>query len=251
MRHSRRRLPSISRATMNDRMTKRLERFEAVAHVLAEAPPNALAIPAFAGKVARLRELLAAIHAAATRQMQTSESATIACRQRFDHMIELAVHLAGVIGIVARERNLVQIAREVQVSRHSFVRLRSPSRHILAARILDTAEEFAADLVPYGITAGSLAEFRAAIAAAKQGATAPRVAIGARRVAAVALTNLFRDTNHLLTHTIDVLMFSLRHTDQTFYKKYQLARMINQRRNGSRRKSTATATAAPMESIPA
>jgi hypothetical protein len=185
------------------------------------------------------------------KQTKPTAPVTIASRERFEELIDAALHLAGVVGIVARERHMPAPAASVKFTRNDFIRLRSPNRTIPAERIIDAAEGFAADLVPYGITAATLAEFREKITAAKHGAVAPRVAIGARRAAAALLAELYRETNDLLTHTFDVLMLPLRRTDRSFYTKYQLARTVNQRRNGSRRKSPAGDAAAPRESIPA
>lgn len=201
-------------------------------HTLLAQAPEIAAIPAMAGKPAKLRALLTK----ADRLFDTQRSritASIARREvASDAMIEATLAVAGIALSYAHDNNLPDLAAEVRVTAGDFRRNRLQHRVRLAQQIHAAVTPFVPQLAADGVTAETLDDLQDKIDAAAAALPATRGSAADKKAATAQLRETIREIRLLLKDGIDPLVRPLRQTNPDFYERYRARRTIINRAGG-------------------
>lgn len=228
---------------MNAKQSNRLASYVATQAVF-EAYPEIANQPGLPAKLAELSAKVGGIESLAQTQKQQTEGRTARRDELLKAMVDLALEVAGVVGVVAVEQQLTELAQEANVTRAAFGRLRRSHRPWLAGRVLVAAQSVVSELGTYGVTAATLETLRERIEAAREGLKQPRAAILEKRAAGAMLAALFAEVDALLGDQVDRLVAPWEATHVGFHAAYRSARAIIDR--GGSRKSGEEGTPLPV-----
>lgn len=215
---------------MNSKQSNKLASYAAVEAAL-QANPEIESVPGLPAKLAMLSARMGEIKSLANTQTQPIQAGTARRDQLLEEMTGTTLEIAGFITSIAREQNLPDLLRTVDVG-PGFRRARRAHRLVLAQRVFEAAQTVLPHFGSYGVGAETLAAFQAQIVAADKGLTIPRSTIVAKKGATVKLAGLFDEVDVLLKDHIDRLVFPLRKARVEFYASYLAARSVVDRPGG-------------------
>ena len=211
---------------MTDRQENKLSMYLATNAVLGANNTTWAGVPAFVISQGLFNDKISAISKA--RQIQETETTGVTedkAQAREAAVVKATVVAAGVFAYASFEDNNT-LKEQVNYSPSELRRSRDT---ILADRlrlIFNTANDNAAAILDYGISAADLIELDDLTTAYEELLQSPRQAIGERSTAKQELEQLFTDGDKILKEQIDKLMELYRTTEVTFYNKYKSARVI-------------------------
>lgn len=214
---------------MNARQTHRLNAYRATAAVV-QAAVESQGVVALEPRLTLLAAKIGEINTLGHTQTEPTEGQTDQSESLLAAMVDAAVDVATILALLAEDQRLLELAATVNLSARDFHHARKFHRPILARRILDAAEAHVSQLLPYGVTAATLAQLQAQIEAAGAGLHQPRTTLTAKRAATLRMAVLFTETDALLNQQIDRLMFPLRRTHPELYAHYRAARQVQRDR---------------------
>jgi hypothetical protein len=210
---------------MNAKQSNKFASYIAVETVL-KAIPEIDTFPGLPAEVAELSAMMGEIN----RLAETQNSAVVGKRLVRDELLaamaEATVEVATAVAAYADKQKLTELGQLVRVTPVSFTRLRKTERPVLANGILRAAQASLPELAAYGVTAETLTDLQARIAAAQEGLGQPRSGILDRKIATQQIASLFDEVDALLEGQIDRLMFPVRKVHPELYDKYVAARQI-------------------------
>jgi hypothetical protein len=210
-------------AAMHNRQTRTLNMIRLVVARL-RTSDRANRIASLPARLARLSALVDEINALGEAQTRPTQSVTLGRDAALTAMQDAALDIASAVALYATDEKLPELLHLVDVTPSDFHNTRFLQRPWLANRIVETAESVLPHLAPH-VTAETLKQARALIAAADNAVVEPRHAIEAKSSATRRLAAVFREAKEALTQ-IDRLVFPLRRIDPDFYADYQAARRV-------------------------
>ncbi|HEY0945842.1 MAG TPA: hypothetical protein VGD81_11265 [Opitutaceae bacterium] len=195
--------------------------------------PEVATTPGLPAKLTTLSSKIEEIKSLVQTQTQPIQASTAKRDQRLEEMTGTTLEIAGFVTSLAREQNLPDLLRTVDVA-PGFRRARRAYRLGLAQRVLEAAQGVLAQLATYGVTEETMTAFEARIQSADEGLAIPRSTVVAKKAATLKLASVFEEVDVLLEDHLDRLVFPLRNTHVEFYAVYRAARAIVDRRGGRR-----------------
>ena len=221
----------------------KLTMYEAVQTVLDANGTKTAVIPAFAGSIAKFKDVVQSIKGKLREYAGASAGKAVAKGQAQDELLNVLTPVASGLFVLAVAQKNVELQEKVTLSERALRRLRDTEVANRAMVILEMARENLPAIVSYGVTEQMLTdlEARAAKFTAEIGELESGVA--GRVVARATMFELFDEADHVLTEEIDRLMEMIRGAQTQFYNEYFAARVIKDL--GLRHRAAAQAQAAP------
>ena len=179
----------------------------------------------FVSGIAKLKNLLDLI------KDKEDERSTVATGKTKDKNVtrksvsDFAVMVAGAIYAYGKKSENVFLTEKVNISATFLASLRNHDLVIVLESIEKLAEDNSAAIVPFGITAEKLSEFKARVTQYSKALNAKDSSGASKSSAGKSLRMLFRESDDLLD-TLDKLVEGYSESNPEFYNGYKSARVV-------------------------
>lgn len=136
-----------------------------------------------------------------------------------------AVTIAGALYAYGKKSENVVLTEKVNISKSFLRSLRNLDLVIVLESIEELAEENSAAIIPFGITAEKLSEYKSRVVQYSKALSAKDSSGASKTSAGKSLKQLFKESDDLLD-TLDKLAVGYSENNQAFYNGYKAARVI-------------------------
>ncbi|GDX53162.1 hypothetical protein LBMAG27_22090 [Bacteroidota bacterium] len=147
-------------------------------------------------------------------------------KEKRDKLETESIKIGSVVSFFAAQTGNNGLRQKVNFNKSELARARDNEVTGMAEQVYNAANDNAAALVAYGITAGMITDYRDLIDAYSALVSAPRTARTETSAATKQLPPLFDANNLLLTEQLDMGMELYSTSDPGFFNSYQGARVI-------------------------
>lgn len=137
---------------------------------------------------------------------------------------DFALMVAGAIYAYGKKSENVVLTEKVNISATFLTSLRNHDLVRVLESIMELAEENIAAIVPFGITAEKLSEYKARVTQYSKALSAKDSSGASKTSAAKSLRQLFKDSDNV-TDTLDKLVEGFKESNAAFYNGYKAARV--------------------------
>ncbi len=211
---------------MRNNQNNKFAMFAAVDNVLKGHLTSAQTIPALAGVIDDFDGLVDQIREK-DRERAGKTSGKVAVKEDAeDAMVMATIVVAGALTAYAQSKGNAQLKKSAHIAETAFRHARAEEQINTAKMIYDLAKGNEQELVPFGVSASTLADLKARIAAYDSAVRAVASGMAERTGAATAVNDLFERADEMLKGQIDTLMQFFRISEPEFYNDYRAARVI-------------------------
>ena len=211
---------------MEDSLENKLSMYGAVIHLLEDNTTKTSTITAIAPALLNFKTLAGEIEAKDTEQDEAATGKTANKRQAKTALINACVRFAANIKALGRNTGNNVLIESGDKKRTFFVTQRDTDLKSQANILLTAANDNAAALIGYGISAGDITDFGDLITAYEPTLGARESSRGVQVAAGKEVVTLFKQADVVLKDVLDGLMENFATSDTQFYNEYKSAREI-------------------------
>jgi hypothetical protein len=191
----------------------------------------------FAASVTSFRNYLNEILERA-QEVATTVGATAAKNNAFEEMTERTIHISNALYTFGRRKNNEEFKGVLKLSLSDIYRLRENELVQYCTTIRTIAQANTEALAPYTITAEMITALGQSVETYQHNVNSKDTAYSGCKAAREVLSNLFADTDELLTEDIDTMVELIKNNNRDFYNQYNAARTIKDIRSSPKPKVT-------------
>ena len=211
---------------MTDRQENKFTMFQAVASLLDANTAKTSSMTAFATALGNFKYTMAAISEKNIQKNTATSGKTTLKNQQQTQLIESALPIAGALYALGTATNDPRIQALGDIKKGYLSNLRDTELSDVVTNIKNFADGYAAALVPYGVTAVTIAALDTKLNAYSTALGGKEASFTTRLAAGKVLSELFDDADGILKDQLDRMMEMFAPTDQQFYLEYKSAREI-------------------------
>lgn len=211
---------------MNSKQEAKLNMYDAVLTHCENNSAIVATVPAFQTAVDAFEDIVDDLRNAAQNELQAISGYTQDKTQQRADLIELTLDVAGAIHAYATSVDNLVLKEQVKLVYSDLNRLKDELLGPACTNILDAANNNAAAIVPFGVTAAKITALDDAIEDYLSAVPAHRNAVSNRSSVGEQIKQLFKDGDALLKNQLDKLALQFKATEPNFYNSYRNNRII-------------------------
>jgi len=211
---------------MTDRQENKFTMYEAVASLLDANTAKTSSMTAFATALGNFKDTMDAISEKNIQKNTATSGKTTLKNQQQTQLIESALPIAGALYALGTATNDPRIQALGDIKKGYLSNLRDTELSDVVTNIKNLADGYAAALVPYGVTAVTIAALDTKLNSYSSALGGKESSFTTRLAAGKVLSELFDDADGILKDQLDRMMEMFAPTDQQFYQEYKSAREI-------------------------
>jgi len=211
---------------MRDPLENKLTMYRAVESLLDGNTAKTAGMTIFATRLAEFKDIIAQILEKEELRTNATAGATSTKKAKREEMTEQAAVLAAKMKALGSDTNDDRLLEIADYKRTDLNKMRDTQLLPVIQGLINTADAYAAALVPYGVAAADIAALGTKMTEYNAAFGSKESAFDVKGAAYPALLNLFKQADVLLEDKLDNLMEGFKTTDNEFYNQYQLAREI-------------------------
>lgn len=200
--------------------------YDAVRTVVNDHESVWVGMPAFVGSVELFNAKLTELKNTALQQEMINKGVSIVKADYRKKLIDEMYHLQNALLLHCGINGLTEVKESIKFTKTDLRVSNEMLLFIRATRIKDLSNDFAADLVQFGITEASIQNFVQTLANFDQAMTRVRNGIVTRKTVTASIQTLVGTIDHILKDKLDILIRLLAVEHVSFVQDYKNARLI-------------------------
>lgn len=211
---------------MRRRVHEKVKMYQLIRHTAEEFRTSWENIPKFVEAIQLLEAKLENLNLAAEKQSAYTLGVTTSRNAVRKDTIELSLEVAAALNAFAFDRNDFKLAAEISLSKSSFNNASLLNMLSLVDRVLNSADQYATDLIEYGISTEKMAEFHYKRDTLSSGILSPKQAILKRKSETEMIDKLVKEIDLLFKSKLDGMIKLFAKSDPHFFTAFQNARKV-------------------------
>lgn len=212
---------------MNANQENKLTMYKAVLAMLSTFQPVYATNAPLTAKITALTALYDDAEQHRNNQMQLTSGVTTTKKKAKQKTVALMMPIVGALRVYAQDTNDLEILGAFTNSVTYYTQLRDTACAMEAKRLSSTANAFATQLLPYGVSSAMLSDLASAISDYEAVLSAPRVRILKRAASTIALQNTIDECDMLLKQIDDSILLYANSNPDLHTQHKQARKIIN------------------------
>jgi hypothetical protein len=200
--------------------------YEGVKTLLLQNQDKTTEVPAFEESMTSFTTLLGELDQLAQDFGKATAGKAENKREAEDALVAALMPICSALFTYARKQNNIELKAIADMTEYEFRRLRDTDFKTKAGIILDEAEKYAADLVPYAVNAEKVAAARTMWTTFNEAMGKRESSTSERKGVRKSMEQVFSEIDELLADEIDRHMEHLKQNYSQFCEQYFSARMV-------------------------
>jgi high-affinity Fe2+/Pb2+ permease len=185
------------------------------------------AVPAIAPTLAKLSQCVQVIETKETERGDQSTGKLEVRDEAEDVLVELMVQGSSSLTAFASSSKNIELYEKAKIKKSVLHRLRGNELLLKAKSTLTLLQQYADQLVPFGITAELITSFEQAISSFEAASANVDKGFSGRSGARLSVNEAFDESDVIIKDQLDNLMESVKKIDLQLYNEYKVARVIH------------------------
>jgi hypothetical protein len=198
------------------------------------------ATPAFANAVTRVKIVVQDLDSAGDQQQTPTTGVTEDKAQARSNLEEKTLEIADQLSALAAANSDILLASKVEMTKSSLDQASDNDLEQVAERVFNLANDHAAALTDYGVTAADISDLTSLRTACADVKTAPRGAAVGRKTMTESLPEKIARARSIFRNELDKMVTRFKRTNPDFYTGYATARVIVNRAATQKKTTPAT-----------